>query len=503
MFRFTILNGTGTTLDATVTTDPASVGITTPTTSNVIVAQVVGQFPGSKLYVMVNGSSNSNHVLSGSIRGPEVSAGILSSAPIAYGKSEPASHTVVPQFGDLYVSYDQTVTAYNVYSYPTTATLRATVEDALVLVGPGARYDPLVVQWRNAWPEAKYILFFGGEMWAANLRGSPYSVCWSAPVPAYKVWPILNEEVLMENDNSPITGLVGYQEHATVFKNDSIWKMVDAGLSEFSLQTYAPVRVVNGVGCVSNSSIVEVKNRLIFLAEDGVYVYEGTSQVEKISDRIDKYIKRITPGRRPFCTAVNWKSKSLYLLSVSLDGSDANNYVLVYDYKNDSWWVWNDIEAQLWLLDEDAADNERLYFADKYGRMYEMDSGLTSHGTAISSSVVTQRLGYSHTSKRLRLVSLNSQNISRTATVEVSADDAPFGATTNQSATFTYTDANEEEYGTAIYDDALYTSPRDKVVDEGFLASGRWFQVKVSHSTKNAKFAMNDLQVGLVPVGRR
>lgn len=514
VFRFTVLNGTGTALDSSTSLDTTGHNYNKATDAYVTIARAAFQLASQRLYLYVTASSdgtNSEHNATAYLNSPTANGERVTSTPITYEpRAEPASFAVVPQFNEVYSTHSQIVTAYNPYVALTTTNLVAMVESSPVLVGPGARYDRSgTILQLNAWPQARYILFFRGEMWAANLRGSPYEVRWSAPVPAYKVWPLLNQAYIMENDNSPITGLVGYQEHATVLKSDSIWKMVDTGISDFTLQTYSAVRVVNGIGCASNSSICEIRNRLVFLAEDGIYAYDGTSEVQKLSDRINKYVSRITPGRRPFCVGVNWKSKSLYLLAVSLDGSDVNNYVLVYDYKNDSWWVWNDMEVAAWILDEDSADNEKLYFSDSRGRVYELGSGLTSNGAAISSYVVTQRLAYSHTSKRLRLVSVNSQNISRSATVEVSADDAPFGDSGNQSTTFTYTDSFEKEYGastsssTAVYDTDKYTSPRDRVVDEGFLVSGRWFQAKVSHSTKNAKFLMNDLQVGVVQVGRR
>jgi hypothetical protein len=510
VFRVTILNGTGTTLDAS-TEITSGTGLI-PFTGSVPVLRwhTVAQFPFTKRYITaVTAGAVTLYVVSPILPAMTTSTQSLSDVT-ALLDDEPAAYAIIPQFNDFYATYNYRVVHVNIDTAMAATNISATVEDDQVLIGSGRRYDTAQVSQLASWPACKYTAFFRGELWAANLLGSPYEVRWSAPQPFYRIWPTLNSESLMENDNSPITGIYGYQEHMTVFKNDSIWKMVDVGISEFTLQSYAPIRVVNGVGCTSNSSIVEIRNKLLFLSEDGVYAYNGTTQIEKLSDRINDYVKRITPGRRPFATACNWKSKSLYLLAVSLDGATNNDHVLVYDYKNDSWWVWDDIEAVTWLVDEDAADTERIYFTDSVGRVFELGPSKTSNGTAISSNILTQRLGYSHWSRKLRTVELNATNIARDATVEVMADDAQPGESTNQSVDYDFTQPTiEQEYGTATssttadYETDNYTFPRDRLRRHNFMVSGEWFQVKVSHDTKEAVFTMNDMQVGLVPQGRR
>ena len=413
---------------------------------------------------------------------------------------DPPTIAVVPQFEEFYVAYDHFVAVHK-GAPATTDTLRATVETDSTIVGTGEEYDPAEITQLSAWPEANYIMFFKGTMWAAGLRDSPFEVRWSAPQPNYKVWPTLNVEVLMENDNSPISGMVGYQEHATVFKNDSIWKFVDSDTSDFGLQTYAPIRVVNGIGCVSNGSIVEVRNRLIFLSEDGIYSYDGTSEVEKLSDNIQSYCNRITPGRRKFASACNWKRKSLYMLAVSLDGSAVNTHVLVFDYKNGAWWVWDNIEAEGWLVDEDAGDEEVVYFFDSNGWLYQMGVGLTDHGRAITHSFETHRIGYDGRSKVLRNLAVAGLNVADTMTVEAVANDLPLGRGT--SATLTFTDSAEKQYGTAVYETDTYTEQRDRLKSVGYLLGGQWFQAKVSHTTKNTEFGVTLLEASFVDKGQR
>jgi hypothetical protein len=497
--------------------------------SNVSVSPIAffgaAQFPYSKRYIAVETNNSNSLTVFYNVSEPAnylLSAEEQYVAPLAttfeFDKEEPASAAVVPQFEEMYVAYDrQTLVFRAAPALQTSAEhFRAAVEDDPAIVGSGAPYDPAEIAQLGSWPRAKYISFFRGELWAANLDDSgDYSIRWSAPQPYYKVWPELNIEVLMEDDNSPITGFKGFDQHMVVFKNDSIWRMVDAGISDFGLQTYAPERVVAGVGCVSNSSIQQIQGMLVFLAEDGIYGFNGataekltldlTPKIGTGADRLKDTIARITPGRRPFATAAHWKKHSMYLLAVSLDGSDTNSHVIAWDYKNDTWWLWDNLPVRYWLSDEDAADNERLYFMDSIGRIYEFGVGKTDHGAAISAYVVTQRLARSDTKKRARSIALTSTNRTRGATIELISNDEAEGT----SGSIVLTDSLEKEYGTssssttATYSTDSYTPTRRRSRRIMFNDAADWFQVKVSHATKNVPFAMNDITLGYVALGRR
>jgi hypothetical protein len=429
-----------------------------------------------------------------------VIAGDTTAEQLPVGDDNPATIAVIPQFEEVYVAYNYQVTVHK--AYPTVNDdYYARVEDDPAFIGPTADYAPDLVPQLATFPRAKYIEFFKGQLWAANFLDDPFSIRWSAPQPAYRVWPTLNIETLMENDNSPIIGIKGFQSHMTVFKNDSVWRMVDTGISEFALQSYAAERVVNGVGCVSQSSIAEVMNRLVFLAEDGIYTYDGTSAVEKLSMRISKTVASITPGRRPFATGVNWKSKNLYLLSVSVNGSDANNLVIVWDYKNDAFWLWDDIEAQVWLLDEDSADNEKLYFGDSKGRIYEMGVGLTDHGGTIDSWFVTQRQQEDHWTRRLRSVEVYTSNDTRQLSLTVIPNDTPVDLLS--AVTLDMTDDTEEDWNTLVYGTDKWVAPRGRMRKSAQNKAAEWFQLKLQHNTKNVPMIIEHIQMGYVPLGRR
>lgn len=431
---------------------------------------------------------------------------------------EPPTIAVVPQFDEAYIAYNNFVTIHNGYkdSSLAIADLLVNVEHRDFAVGVGAPYNPTTqIAQEGEWPRAKYMMFFKGHLWAAGLLAAPFTVRWSAPSPYHRVWPNLNFEVLMENDNSPITGLSNLGEYPVVFKQDSVWVMDDAGISDaFGLQLYSPRKVVDGVGCVSNSSIAEVQGRLIFLAEDGVYAFDGTPNIEKLSDTIQNSIDSIAASRRRFSVAVNWKVKNHYLLAFSTtgDASGANDKVVVWDYNNSTpgrniWWIWDNVDAQHWLSDEGAGDNETLYFSDSQGSIFQMDRGRTDNGAAISSSVTTRRLlEESWARKLLRYIRVSATNKTRSLTVTPLPDDAPTG----DAATIDFTDPVEKDWGTLQWGgggtegtDDNYTTTRRYRRKNGQKVAFDHMQIKVAHSVKNQKFSMSKLELLFKTLGRR
>lgn len=462
--------------------------------------------------ISANGGLNETKFLNtGALAGPTSEYETYQTSDIFYHAGDELPCVVaIPQYDDgFFVTYNYVTTFHCVNSFSSDARDRvaklATVEDDPEFVGSGAAYSPDFLPQLATWPAAKYFRYHRGELWAANLKdGGQHTVRWSAPdgfaLTGHKVWPTLNIEVLADKDSSPVSALFPFDQDMMVFKSDSMWRMVYTGQNFQQMNTYRGVKTISGTGCVSQNSICDIKGNLFLLAEDGVYRFDGVHAV-KLSDRIQKYIDKIVPGRRAHATAVHWKKKSCYLLAVTTTGSAVNNLILVYDYKNDSWWVWDNIEVMGWLNLEDASDNERVYFYDRAGRIYELGVGLHDFGTAITGYYTTQRLNQTNVNQKVRGVTFLSTNLTRSLTVEVQPNDQPFLGQDTVSVSFT--DPNEKEYGVAQFDKDHYTPERDRYVGTGELKAGSWFRLKVSHTEKDAPCVISEAQLQLVDTGVR
>lgn len=424
-----------------------------------------------------------------------------------YAPDHPGSFAVVPQTGEIVAC----VYGRRTIRYPSIGPGGGTepdvyipsVEDGDFAIGTGAPFDRSTIALLTEYPQARHVLFFKNRLWFANLAEDPSRVLWGAPVPYHRVFPALSQEVV-EGDNSEITAMAALGEHVVIFKRDSIWTMTSTGTDLTGVSRFAPVQVVNGVGCVAPLSIQKIKGTLVFLAEDGIYAFDGTPNIQKLTlnergaDRLQDEISRITPGRRIFAAAGHWRHRNCYVLSVPKDGKQFNSQTLVWDYKQNAWWIW-DIDAQHWWTDEDDYGNETLWFCGSKGNISQFDRGKTDHYATITSSFTTHRVGFGDNFREvLRTVEVTANNKARSLTVQPIVDDND-GIVSG--ATIDLTDFNENDWGHAT--DRNHVPDRRRARRLGYRLVGDHAQVKVTHSTADQRFKMTNIQLGFIPLGRR
>lgn len=432
---------------------------------------------------------------------------------LSIGSSSERGHSsvaVVPQFDEAFFCFGG-ITARMTPTPLTTDDPYARVETDQSIIGDKAPYDPDYISQETSWPESDFILFFKGRLWSA--RGSV--VRWSAPQPYHKVWPKLSQEPIMEDDNSDITGLVGFGEHVVVFKRESIYIMPSVGENEFSLEQYTPVRVVSGVGCIAPQSIQKIRGRLVFLAEDGLYAFDGTPNIKKvtekayqntdgsaeIADRMSEFFSSLNPGHRRFSASANWASKRCYLLSLSTEADTENSKTFVWDYANDAMWIWSGFSAKKWMIVSEGADDS-LFFVDNLGFIFRLGVGNDDNYAAITSSITTHRIGYREgDKKRFRQVDVTSTNESGPLTIDVIPQDNDRNKST---ATMSKLDAIDTVWSDTITDTVTeWSQIQKKSTRVGFRADADFAQVKVTHSDVHQPFMVTLLDVGWIPLGER
>lgn len=400
-----------------------------------------------------------------------------------------ASATVVPSDQTAYVALNHVVTQHRLVP-SSDDPLPATVEDRDIYVGTGAPYDKELIVQLGSFPRAKFILYHAQRFWAAGIEGEQFVVRWSGKNPYHKVWPSLSWEAIEQDDNSPISALFAHGDQTCVSKHESIWLMRDKGLNALDLREYDAQAIVRGVGVLANRSIKSIRGRSVFLGEDGVYAFDGTPNIEKLSDRIQDTIDKINPGARSLAVAADWKIKGVYLLAVPLNASTTNNHVLVWDYVDDAWWVWEGLAVQSWLVDEGEHDQERVFFTDTAGLLFELGVGRTDNGTAIDAWVETHELGANdYEAKRARCVRIAGSNGQATTTCELRPNGSSLRGVT---ATIDFSDYNETNRVLA----KRMRRPR-------FKSTGDFFTVKVRNNQKADVFEMSNLALEYQRLGER
>ncbi len=421
---------------------------------------------------------------------------------------EPPSSAVVQLTGEWYFTFSNKVfyidtVADGIFADNLTPPTPL-VESRDFAVGNNAPYDRDFVAQRADFPSANYVAYFGSRLWFAD-KGK---ISWGAAYPFHKVLPLLSEEPVGSDDETDITGLAGLGENIYVFKQRSMYAMVLEEINAFGLSVFRPKkRGVGGIGCVSNASIRRINSRygseLVFLSEKGLVAFNGQS-TRKVSldkngnDRLVSFFDTLTPGKWNVSVAADWRKHSCYLLSLTLNGANFPNTVLVWDYENDAFWIWDGIEAACWIEDTDG----RLYFGDSQGRIFEMGNGNTDHGAVISAYVKTNRMALDEGPefKHALRVSITGENLNSDVDIEVLPDDTAT-ALVSGAGELSFADYNEKAYDVAVYDTDNYTERRRVVKHLDVRVPGSFFQVVVSHSNKNESFVFSSIRLEVLPLG--
>lgn len=381
----------------------------------------------------------------------------------------------------------------------------ATVETAQWAVGvgqtPPAPYDSSLVAQLTAFPKSNLIAFFQNRLWAADTADEPNVVRWGAPYPYHKVWPALAYEYV---DQKP-TALKPLGENMIVYSQDNIYSMVFDSLDAFNIPHFKALKTVAGRGCVAPNSVQEIDGRHIFLSEDGIYAFNGTPNIEKVTndrysgqDRLFDIFPRITASSRQYASSVHWRGQKMYLLSIPVDGSTTNNLTLAWDYARDKWWIWDDIEAQFWLADNGPANDETIYFGDSSGRIFQFNVGDTDHGGAITSYLVTSPVGMRESMhKGLSEIKVLARNNVGQITLSV----WPNGNTAQaKTSTASFARYQEAKWGTAVWGTSVFAESTVRFTHSHFNADGSWFLVKVAGAGVTGKpFSLSNLDVRTIP----
>src|SRR3990167_3391627 len=139
-------------------------------------------------------------------------------------------------------------------------------------------------------PTGRWIEYFNNYVYIARHTDQPNRLYYSALNSATS-WNTTDGTGDYFSFDGPITGIKSFGTQLVVFKNDSI-----GVLTGYDIQDFVQVsQLIKGVGCVAGHSIVDAKLGgpagkavLTFLAHDGIYAFDGTWNLIKLSNPIER-----------------------------------------------------------------------------------------------------------------------------------------------------------------------------------------------------------------------
>ncbi len=208
-------------------------------------------------------------------------------------------------------------------------------------------------------------------------RSEPSTLRWSDSFQP-ESWPAVNYWDVDKGDGDVITALVPYLGELTVFKQYSIHSLRGTSLDDFRLDKIEP-----NVGCVGPRAVVQDGMYLYFVADDGIYVYNGAKAENLTRNKIPGLWARVNQEHLSKAVAARWNGFLWFALPEGT--STYNNLILLYDPTIRSWWPRRGINISCFQEFNNGQDL-LFYGGDSMsGFVLQLDTGYSDGANAIES----------------------------------------------------------------------------------------------------------------------
>lgn len=226
-------------------------------------------------------------------------------------------------------------------------------------------------------PKGKYLSVFKNCLVVAGQPSNVNNVSYStggSEIPgeiASEYFPDADNQVIVESPiDTAITAISPLRDLLYIFHENSIHVLAgdisDANGIPYTVDLLSREA---GIGCISNSSIVEFNNKLMFLSDDGLYTIDASTAVDEISSIIRPLFKEQSFTFKR-AVATTWADKQLIIVNIPVETSTTYTYTdvsktttLVYDYYRGAWLKWNTLDCTGGM---DVFENS-LYFNTREG----------------------------------------------------------------------------------------------------------------------------------------
>lgn len=356
--------------------------------------------------------------------------------------------------------------------------------------------------------KAKYVKQFNNYLFLANVANSGTDmssrIYWSG-IKDPATWDGDQFIDISKDDGQQITGLKPLGDRLIVYKERSIYSVYFTGDADFPFILPGGGKTNSSVGCIAPWSIQEVENGHVFLSYDGLYYFDGNNSY-KISDKIASTlgVDNSNPSftyadKTYFAKAVSCvqKSKNRYFLSLTKYGSTTNDLVLVWDYFNNAFTIYDGLKANAMSTFYFNGNDERPHFGDYIGYVYRFDYGSDDYPanaqTAIDSYYYTNWKNYEDLcdQKGIPNIYLYYRNDSSTLTFAYSYD---FVEGDSYAQTFRLSPDTSPIWGSVVWGSFNWGQSGGGLVQRRDLTGrGRVVRFKFSNNVKTETFRIDGL----------
>ena len=240
-------------------------------------------------------------------------------------------------------------------------------------------------------------------------------------VPSYEQWyrAYLSTSfwyVPAPKTGSPITGMESFQDSLFIFTQDNKYVFSGYDKGSFNLR-----QSTGSKGALSFRSITKDENYIFFVANDGMYMFNG-SKDENISETRIQPLFDACP-RKDSITPITWNNKVRWYMASQT--SSVNDICALYNIEMEEWELDTDVYIDRAVKFDDTDDNnELLEFSSLYAMPMLAEVGYSSLGSPIDFEYRFKydSMGLPAQKKRLRRYYPILQGVDNTFNIQLAMD---------------------------------------------------------------------------------
>lgn len=225
----------------------------------------------------------------------------------------------------------------------------------------------------------KYIEINQNSFFSSGFSQSPSNV-WFSELGSPEAYQPENFFEVRTNDGDRVYALKAYNNQMMVLKQNSFHKVIGDSPDTFEL-----IELSGEYGCISNQTVVEYQEKLVWLDQKGIVQYNGASW-DIISTPVEDIFRRmnLNSAKEKAC-AVHHLYRNQIWFGIPIDGATQNNITVVYDYLVNAWTFFDGFNPASFGFVKASDTKPTVWRGDYSGMIYKHgESFLGDNGTAIT-----------------------------------------------------------------------------------------------------------------------
>lgn len=308
-------------------------------------------------------------------------------------------------------------------------------------------------------------------------------------------WTDLDFIDVSPSDGDVLIGGIVLGGDMYLFKKFAIYRV---RLTGDSVNPFIVQKTNSHVGALSTNGIVLSNNTIIFVANDGVYAFNGNIS-EKISTKIDPTFASLNKSNLSKAQIMDYNEDNQ--IWVASGTGSTHNRVLVFDYSSAAWTLYTGINAAV-IGDYISSGDEKIFHGDYAGLVFEDDTADSDDGAAINAHWVSKWMDFGAPSINKKVKHCN-------IVVEDSGNwDLTFGYSYDFQGDDLRTisvnlSGNAALWDSGIWDSSVWAGQSYLIKRLDVLGQGKFFNVKFTNADSNEPFTLYGYSLLLEPGSKK